>query len=177
MKPTIGRVVIVVGVISNGAANHPALITRVWSDSDTRDGPVAINLTVFPDMSSPKLFSSVLLFDTAEAAQAHVQANQHSVAAYWPPRDSAGAVEAVHDVVPAGTGGAGADVSIPIAEPSQAQIDAKAFAMIRLLDGLAISTIKEVIYRAALFIGATVRLDCAATDFVRAEQGFAGAPA
>lgn len=69
------------------------------------------------------------------------------------------------------------EVSIPIAEPSQEQIDAKAFETLRLLDGLACSTIEAVFDRAALFLRATVRLDCAATDFVQAEQGFAGAPA
>lgn len=54
MTPTIGRVVIFSGEMSNGALEHPAIITRVW-------GPECVNLTVFLDNAAPRSWTSVML--------------------------------------------------------------------------------------------------------------------
>jgi len=83
MQPTIGRIVIVTGLGSNGTLEHPAIITRVWSDS-------YVNVTVFPDAAAPESHTSVNLFEDRDAAEAWV--NAHSVppyrtlAAFWPTR-------------------------------------------------------------------------------------------
>lgn len=103
MKVSIGRVVIVRGITSNGCPEeHPALVNRAWADHDTKDGPVMANLTVFPDMAPPLSLGSVYVYDTkeqAEAAQlAHAQVrlvNPESrqteslpalIVAHWPER-------------------------------------------------------------------------------------------
>lgn len=88
MKPSIGRVVIVVApqASSNGTDRAPGLITRVWSDAqaDTMDEPATINATVFPDLSIPQTASSVRLYDTE--ADALEQGEPGQPFAYWPPR-------------------------------------------------------------------------------------------
>ena len=72
-KPSLGRIVLFRSHVSNGNSEHPALITRVWSDT-------CVNLTVFPDNSEPKLFTSVVLNEDTDAAHAGQQAWR------WPPR-------------------------------------------------------------------------------------------
>ncbi len=99
MKISIGRVVVVRGVSSNGSNEHPALVNRAWADHDTIDGPVLANLTVFPDMGAPKCLGSVTVYDAlaeAMAAQARHRAtweaippNERSdfaplIVAHWP---------------------------------------------------------------------------------------------
>ena len=87
MKATIGRTVIVHGISSNGATEQPAIITRVWApDRSTEDGPVGVNLTVFPDGGAPFQRGSVMLHHTEEQARAACHGNAHAIAAYWPPR-------------------------------------------------------------------------------------------
>lgn len=54
MKPSIGRIVIYRGIDSNGSLEHPAIITRVWSDT-------CVNLTVFPDNGEVIVKTSVNL--------------------------------------------------------------------------------------------------------------------
>ena len=49
MKAAMARSVIVKGVLSNGSDEHPGIINRAWSNGDTVDGPVGVNVTVFPD--------------------------------------------------------------------------------------------------------------------------------
>lgn len=83
MKPSLGRTVIVKGLQSNGSDEHPAVITRVWSDKDTADAPVLVNLTVFPDCGDPKVRGSVKLFDSREAV---VVDYPNEVVAFWPDR-------------------------------------------------------------------------------------------
>lgn len=83
MKATIGRIVTVLGVSSNGATEAPGIITRAWSERDTREGAVAVNVTVFPDVAPPAALSSVMLFETREAARAWRFANT-APAAHWP---------------------------------------------------------------------------------------------
>lgn len=52
MKPSLGRIVLFHGIDSNGTREHPAIITRVWTD-------VCINLTVFLDYGEVILKTSV----------------------------------------------------------------------------------------------------------------------
>jgi len=85
-KATIGRTVIVHGLMSNGANDHPAVITRAWSELPTEQGPVCVNLTVFPDCGPPLQRGSVQLFHDAEAAHRHVFENKTGIAAHWPER-------------------------------------------------------------------------------------------
>lgn len=49
MMPKVGMAVIVIGPIANGTNEHPALVTRIWEDKNTREGPVKINAVMFPD--------------------------------------------------------------------------------------------------------------------------------
>lgn len=86
MKASLGRTVIVHNLPSNGAMDHPAVITRAWSERSTAEGPVAVNLTVFPDCAAPLQRGSVMLFDNAAAAHDHVVENPRSVVAHWPER-------------------------------------------------------------------------------------------
>lgn len=86
MIPTKGRTVTFRGIESNGSDEHPAMITRAWSTRDTSEGPVAVNLTVFPDMGRPECFSSVLLFHKREDAMAYCAVNLHARVAFWPDR-------------------------------------------------------------------------------------------
>jgi hypothetical protein len=81
MKASIARSVIFQGIHSNGANEHPAVITRVWNDyQDTKDGPVLVNLTVFPDMGDPVNYSSVPLYESRQEASGQVNS------AFWPDR-------------------------------------------------------------------------------------------
>lgn len=54
MKPSLGRIVLFRSLDSNGSLEHPAIITRVWSD-------VCVNLLVFPDNFLPVAKTSVVL--------------------------------------------------------------------------------------------------------------------
>ena len=80
MKASLGRVVIINGISSNGANEHPAIINRVWSDADPGEATVLVNVVVFPDCaSSPKSQGSVRLFNTKAEAVAAQQANPTSL--------------------------------------------------------------------------------------------------
>lgn len=83
---TIGRSVIVLGIVNNGALEHPGVITRAWSAEDTARGPVAVNVTVFMDAGPVKPFSSVLLFDSAAIAHRYRGENPTAIVAHWPAR-------------------------------------------------------------------------------------------
>lgn len=85
-KATIGRIVIVHGIRSNGSSEHPAVITRAWSALDTALGPVAVNLTVFLDGVPPVTRSSVMLFDDEEGTRVHRAVTPDAVVAHWPAR-------------------------------------------------------------------------------------------
>jgi hypothetical protein len=75
VKPSIGRVVHLVGVhaMGNGVDVAPAIITRVWSDT-------LVNVTVFPDCGTPHSATSVKLVDD------ETEARSLTNAAFWPPR-------------------------------------------------------------------------------------------
>ena len=82
--PQIGSTVIVRGIQSNGATEHPAIITRAWSTQDTDRGAVAVNLTVLPDCGAPLLRTSVMLFSAEHQALEYCGGKNNAVAAYWP---------------------------------------------------------------------------------------------
>ncbi len=54
MRPTVGRIVLFGPFKSNEQLEHPAIITRVWSDT-------LVNLVVFPDAAAPVIRLSVAL--------------------------------------------------------------------------------------------------------------------
>jgi hypothetical protein len=71
VKPAINRFVTVRTVESfNGSHVSPAVITRAWGESDTSEGPQCVNVTAFPDLSPPRSYSSVMLYDSEEQAEA-----------------------------------------------------------------------------------------------------------
>ncbi len=80
--PTIGRIVILKGHISNNSDEQPAMVTRVFA-------PDYVNLMVFPDADNPFPRTSVRLFETRELAmQFQSQQETHPLVpvAFWPPR-------------------------------------------------------------------------------------------
>lgn len=87
MKATQGRIVIVTGINSNGSLEHPAVITRPWSEEDVGGKPQLANVTVFPDCSAPVPQGSVPLFDTRENALAYFGGDfGQQLAAWFPAR-------------------------------------------------------------------------------------------
>lgn len=72
MKPSIGRIVLVHGKNHNGSFVHPAIITRVWSDT-------YINVLLMPDACAPYTLTSVSLFDKENYG------TNDAPVAYWPP--------------------------------------------------------------------------------------------
>lgn len=87
MKASIARLIIVLGHSSNGSEEQPAIITRAWSEQDTKDGPVLVNATVLPDCSEPVVQGSIKLFDSRDEAVAYrTGATLPEKVAFWPPR-------------------------------------------------------------------------------------------
>ncbi|NSX14968.1 hypothetical protein HTY52_12870 [Cupriavidus taiwanensis] len=64
-KPTIGRIVTVKGYIANGSDEHPGMITRVFGAGEG----ALVNVTVFPDLQSPKILSSIPAYTSRTAAR------------------------------------------------------------------------------------------------------------
>lgn len=86
MKASIGRVCIVKGgvAMSNGSDRAPAIINRVWNEGcDTRNAPVLINTTLFPDCAPPTYATSINLYDT----EADGDRSCDPVFAFWPTRE------------------------------------------------------------------------------------------
>ncbi len=72
MKPSLGRIVLYRSYNSNGATEHPALITRVWSDT-------CVNLIIFLDHNIPIIRESINQNESLDGP------NQEN-AWRWPPR-------------------------------------------------------------------------------------------
>lgn len=78
MKPTLGRIVRYHGYEANGNRQHPAIITRVWSEGSLNgEQYTVVNLTVFPDCEQPVIRSSAYLFKDELSAQ-HAEAPQYA---------------------------------------------------------------------------------------------------
>ena len=87
MKVSLGRTVITFGVVdSNGSKEHPAIVTRVWSDKDLDEGSFFINLTVFPDCDQPRPQGSVRMFNDRASAMAWRESSPHDMVAFFPDR-------------------------------------------------------------------------------------------
>lgn len=97
MKPSIGRIVTVKGVInSNGIDEQASIVTRVWASHDTTEGPVMVNLAIIPDMPSngPGTVAlgiinrgSINLYDSREQAlKAQSESGYPQPVAFWPDR-------------------------------------------------------------------------------------------
>lgn len=71
LKARLGLHVIAVGMVTaNGSNEHPAVVTRVWSDSHMNGEQfTCVNLTVFPDLMTPQLHGSQYLFRTKGEAE------------------------------------------------------------------------------------------------------------
>jgi hypothetical protein len=70
-KPSPGRIVLVSDAEHNGVTEHPAIITRVWSDT-------CINVTVFPDCWAPFCKTSV--------EKSEDESREQKDTWRWPPR-------------------------------------------------------------------------------------------
>lgn len=90
MKLSLGRIVLVKGIESNGQSVQPAMINRVWGTGDTSETPQGANVTVFPDCAAPLFRGSVMVHETEElgdaANKASVDLGNKPVFAYWPPK-------------------------------------------------------------------------------------------
>lgn len=91
MAPTIGRIVIVKNIThaiapNNGATEAPAIITRVWSESDP--GLFTVNLKVLLDGDENLWLTSMYLgTDDASIAEIHRRSVvENPCHAIWPPR-------------------------------------------------------------------------------------------
>ncbi|MDE4918286.1 hypothetical protein ACUXAV_000325 [Cupriavidus metallidurans] len=67
-KPTMGRIVVVKGYITNGSDEHPGIITRVHGAGEG----AFVNVLAFPDLQSNKIFSSIPVYSSRAAADADV---------------------------------------------------------------------------------------------------------
>lgn len=63
----IGRTVVVLNLWANGASEQPAIVTRVWGDTD---GDL-VNVTAFPDFEPPKNIGSIPLYSDRYRAEEH----------------------------------------------------------------------------------------------------------
>jgi hypothetical protein len=88
MKPTIGRQIIVKGIVSNGSNVHPAVVTRVWSDAEPSDAIVLVNATVFLDHAPPLFRGSIRMVETEAAGDEYAATCGYTPAVFgfWPPR-------------------------------------------------------------------------------------------
>ena len=88
MKPSIGRIVIVKGVIGNGTDEQPAMINRVWGPKEPSGEYFPyINVMVFPDCKPPICVTSVPLFASRTDAEAWLETQTVKPdVAFWPDR-------------------------------------------------------------------------------------------
>lgn len=83
-KPTIGRIVTVKGPIANGTDEHPGMITRVFGAGEG----ALVNVTAFPDLSVPKVLSSIPAYPSRAAARdAVVGPSRANGYAFFPDRE------------------------------------------------------------------------------------------
>ena len=82
MKVRVSWPVVVMGPIYNGTAEHAGVITRVFDPgADTDNGPVDINVTMFPDGGGEtQHMAHIHLYPSRDAA---VKAGSSRRVAYW----------------------------------------------------------------------------------------------
>lgn len=79
LTPKKGLTVIHRGVVSNGENEHPAIVTRVWSDTEINgEQCTLVNLTVFPDLMTAQHLGSVYLFRSREEGQRAFPSGQYA---------------------------------------------------------------------------------------------------
>lgn len=66
-KPSIGRIIVVKGIKSNGQDEHPAIVNCVHGPANDSGGYLS-NVTVFPDCQPPQAATSIYVFDNRQAA-------------------------------------------------------------------------------------------------------------
>lgn len=88
MQPSIGRMVVVSGLSSNGSLEHPAIVNCGWPANSYGDGrEYCVNVTVFPDCGQPVSKTSVPMFESRAVAEAwHRDHRFAEVVAFWPDR-------------------------------------------------------------------------------------------
>ena len=64
-RPRLGQSVVVRGYTTNGTDEHPGIITRVHGAGEG----ACVNVTAFPDLQSPKIFSSIPVYTSRVAAR------------------------------------------------------------------------------------------------------------
>lgn len=85
MKPTMGQMVIVRGIRSNGGVEHPAAVNAVFEGRGYADGrEFSVNLTIFPDCGAVQSQTSVPFFSDRASAVLWIQANGESMLAAFP---------------------------------------------------------------------------------------------
>jgi hypothetical protein len=77
--PTIGRIVIHKGILSNGVNVHPAVVTRVWPEQDGRQ---LLNLHVMTDFGPTQPAGSQCIYES----EADGDAAGEAWFCFWPPR-------------------------------------------------------------------------------------------
>lgn len=77
-KPFMGAPVLTLGFRSNGSTEHPAIITRVWSDD-------RVNLTIFGDNAQkPESYTSIKFVQTRDqAVRAKELGGPFGIVAFW----------------------------------------------------------------------------------------------
>ncbi len=87
MKPDLGRIVIVKGLVSNNSDEHPAIVNAVFGNEEVGPEVWKVNVTVFPDCGPPCCETSINVFDTREDATKYLsEGSKGARAAFWPPK-------------------------------------------------------------------------------------------
>lgn len=87
-RPSIGRVIVVKGMSSNGQDEHPAIVNCVHGNDHIGPDVWLLNATMFPDNDSSRNVLSLNMFDTRELAikWRNDQGDTHPLVAFWPER-------------------------------------------------------------------------------------------
>lgn len=88
MIVTPSRIVTVKGFRANGIDEHPAIVTRVWTQPPVDDsGYGCANLQIVPDAAAIEVRTSVYFFNHRTAAEAFLKTQGGGmIVAFWPDR-------------------------------------------------------------------------------------------
>lgn len=85
MLAKVSYPIIIIGPIHNGTDEHPGIISRVYDEHDTADGPVRVNAHMFPDGGGEAEYMPMIrLCNTREEAR---KALGPFRTAFWAPND------------------------------------------------------------------------------------------